>query len=146
MTFVRHFANNTEPTMSTIEVLFYQEADGTVPLLQWFKGLQAKALEKCLARLLRLEELGHELRRPEGDYLRDGMYELRASLEGMHYRMLYFFHGKLAAVVSHGIVKERTILPKEIDRAVARKKRFAADPKRHTFRPGGLRQWRPKER
>jgi hypothetical protein len=69
--------------------------------------LQAKALEKCLARLLRLEELGHELRRPEGDYLRDDIYELRASLHGVHYRMLYFFHGTTAAIVSHGLIKER---------------------------------------
>jgi len=68
--------------MPTTEVLFYQEEDGTVPLFQWFQELQVKALEKCLARLLRLEELGHELRRPEGDYLRDDIYELRASLQG----------------------------------------------------------------
>ena len=109
--------------MPATEVLFYQEEDGAVPLIQWFEGLAAKALEKCLARLLRLEELGHELRRPEGDYLRDGIYELRASLQGVHYRMLYFFHGRTAAVVSHGIVKERAVPPKEIDLAVARKKR-----------------------
>ena len=132
--------------MPTTEVLFYQEEDGTVPLVQWLEGLPAKALEKCLARLLRLEELGHELRRPEGDYLRDGIYELRASLQSVHYRMLYFFHGKTAAVVSHGIVKERAVPPKEIEAAVTRKKRFTANPKRHTFRPGGLRQWRPQEK
>jgi len=59
--------------MPATEVLFYQEEDGAVPLIQWLEELPAKALEKCLARLLRLEELGHELRRPEGDYLRDGI-------------------------------------------------------------------------
>lgn len=131
--------------MPTIEVLFYQEEDRTTPLLTWLEELPAKALEKCLARLVRLEELGHELRRPEGDYLRDGIYEVRASVQGVHYRMLYFFHGKAAAVVSHGIVKERAVPPKEIDVAVTRKQRFLAHPKRHTFRPGGLRQWRPQE-
>lgn len=107
--------------MPTTEVLFYQEEDGTVPLIQWLQGLQAKALEKCLARLLRLEELGHELRRPEGDYLRDDIYELRASLQGVHYRMLYFFHGTTAAIVSHGLVKERAVPPKEINLATDRK-------------------------
>ena len=131
--------------MPATEVLFYQEEDGAVPLIQWLEGLPAKALEKCLARLLRLEELGHELRRPEGYYLRDGIYELRASLQGVHYRLLYFFHGRTAAVVSHGIVKERAVPPTEIDLAVTRKKRFTANPKRHTFRPGGLRQWRSKK-
>ena len=53
--------------MPAIEVLFYQDKDGTIPPLEWFAGLPAKVLEKCLARLVRLEELGHELRRPEGD-------------------------------------------------------------------------------
>ena len=146
LTSVRNFANNPEEAMPTIEVLFYQEEDGTVPLIQWFQGLQAKALEKCLARLLRLEELGHELRRPEGDYLRDDIYELRASLQGVHYRMLYFFHGTAAAIVSQGLVKERVVPPREINLAVDRKKRFTANPKRHTFRPGGLRQWRPRKK
>ena len=126
-----------------IEVVFYQDEDGTAPLLEWFAGLPPKALEKCLARLVRLEELGHELRRPEGDYLRESIYELRASLQGVHYRMLYFFHGKKAAVVSHGIIKERVVPPQEIELAITRKHRFTAHPQRHTFRPGGVRQWHP---
>jgi phage-related protein len=81
----------------------------------------------------RLEELGSELRRPEADYLRDDIYELRASYQGIHYRMLYFFHGRMAVVVSHGIVKERAVPPREIDLAVRRKQAFHADPQRHTF-------------
>jgi hypothetical protein len=84
----------------------------------------------------RLRELGHELRRPEADSLRDGKYELRASLHGLNYRILYFFHGTLAAVVSHGIVEERAVPQKEIDRAIERKKLFAAHPARHQKREG----------
>ena len=80
-----------------------------------------------------MRELGHELRRPEADFLRDGIYELRVSLLGVHHRILYFFHGNAAAVVSHGLVKERVVPPKEIDRAIARKKRFEANPSRHTL-------------
>jgi phage-related protein len=53
-----------------------------------------------MVRLDRLEELGHELRRPEVAYLRDGIYEVRAKHGGVSYRMLYFFHGRTAAVVS----------------------------------------------
>jgi phage-related protein len=85
--------------------------------------------------LRRLEELGHELRRPEADVLRDGIYELRIGLQGLNYRILYFFHGKEAAVVSHGLIKERRVPPGEIDLAVERKKKFEAHPDRHTFRP-----------
>jgi len=90
-----------------------------------------KAQAKCRLRVERLRDLGHELRRPEADLLRDGIYELRASLHGVHYRVLYFFHGTVAAIVTHGIVKEDAVPPKEIDRALERKKRFAANPAKH---------------
>ena len=93
--------------------------------------LPVKVKAKCLLRVERLRELGHELRRPEADLLRDGIYELRASLQGVHYRILYFFHGAVAAVVAHGIVKESAVPPKEIDRAIERKKRFEANPAKH---------------
>ena len=70
--------------------------------------------------------------RPEADFLRDGVYELRVRHQGVNYRMLYFFHGQAAVILSHGLQKERAIPPREIDRAVDRKKRFARDPDRHT--------------
>lgn len=77
--------------------------------------------------------MGHELRRPEADFLRDGIDELRVSLQGVQYGILYFFHGAAAAVVSHGLIKERVVPPKEIDRAMIRKKQFTANPERHTY-------------
>jgi len=118
-----------------VKVVFYREDDGSVPLIDWLDGLPPKARDKCLAKLARLEEMGHELRRPEADYLRDGIYELRASYQGVHYRMLYFFHGRALAVVSHGVVKKDKVPSVEIDRAIVRKKRFEADPENHTFDP-----------
>jgi phage-related protein len=113
------------------KVILYCEEDGSCPFLEWIEQLPVKAQDKCLVRVERLRELGHELRRPEADLLRDGIYELRASLRGIHYRILYFFHGAVAAIVSHGIVKERAVPPKEIDRALERKKRFEANPAKH---------------
>jgi DNA-binding transcriptional regulator YiaG/putative component of toxin-antitoxin plasmid stabilization module len=97
-----------------MKVIFYREDDGTVPLLEWLDSLVVKAQDKCRLRIERLAEVGHGLRRPEADYLRDGVYELRVSLRGIQYRMLCFFSGNLAAVVSHGIVKERRVPPREI--------------------------------
>jgi hypothetical protein len=47
--------------------------------------------------------------------------------------MLCFFSGNLAAVVSHGIVKERRVPPREIAKVIERKRKFAQDPKRHTY-------------
>ena len=39
----------------------------------------------------------------------------------------------IAAVVSHGLVKERGGPPRKIDRAVEPKKQFETDPSRHTY-------------
>lgn len=66
--------------MPRTKVVFYREADGSVPVLEWFDGLPTKAQDKCRVRIQRLAELGHELRRPEADVLRDGIYELRVGL------------------------------------------------------------------
>jgi hypothetical protein len=48
-----------------VEVIFFREEDGTVPFVDWLAALPSAARAKCLVRLDRLEELGHELRRPE---------------------------------------------------------------------------------
>ena len=119
--------------MPKTTVILYCEEDGSCPFLEWIEKLPVKAQDKCLVRLERLCELGHELRRPEADLLRDGVYELRASLQGVNYRILYFFHGTVAAIVSHGITKERAVPPKEIERAMERRKRFEANPAKHSY-------------
>jgi len=118
-----------------VEVLYYQDDEGKVPMVGWLDEIPPRAVQKCLVRLARLESLGHELRRPEADYLRDGIYELRASYQGVHYRVLYFFHGRTAVVVSHGITKEQAVPPREIAIAIERKQQFDRDPKHHTFKP-----------
>lgn len=121
--------------MAATQILYFQEEDATVPMVRWLDDLHSKARQKCLARLERLEAMGHELRRPEADYLRDDIYELRASHQGVHYRMIYFFHGTAAIIVSHGLIKEREVPPREIDLAIRRKGQFEASPKRHAYRP-----------
>jgi phage-related protein len=119
-----------------IEVVFFREQDGTVPLVDWLARLPPPARAKCRVRLDRLEDLGHEIRRPEADYLRDGIYELRATHASVNYRMFYFFHGRIAAVVSHGLLKQRAAVPsKDIENAIKRKALFDAHPQRHTFIP-----------
>ena len=118
--------------MPTTKVVFYREDDGAVPLLDWLDTLPAKLQDKCSARIERLRQFGHELRRPVAAFLRNDVYELRVAHLGVSYRMLYFFHGKAATVVSHGLAKERRVPPKEIDTAIKRKKNFEADPLKHT--------------
>ncbi len=120
--------------MPKTRVILYCEEDGSAPFLEWFARVPSKAQDKCRIRIERLGELGHELRRPEVDYLRDGIYELRAALSGLHYRILYFFHGTAAVVISHGVVKEQEVPPQEMERALRRKARFESDPVKHTYK------------
>jgi hypothetical protein len=47
--------------------------------------------------------------------------------------MLYFFHGATAAIISHGLVKERLVPSSDIDAAIERLKKFSADPRKHTY-------------
>jgi phage-related protein len=119
--------------MPTSRVVIYREENGSVPFIDWFEKLPDNAQDKVLVRLERLRDLGHELRRPEADFLRDGIHELRATSRGVHYRVLYFFHGRVAAVVAHGLAKEQAVPDREINLAIRRKRLFEGDPLRHTF-------------
>ncbi len=123
--------------MPAILVVFFCEQDGTAPAYEALQSLlrsgDRKAFAKCYARIHRLAELGFELRRPEADYLRDGIYELRATHRRVHHRILYFFHGRRAAVLSHLITKEDRVPDTEIERAIRNKQKYEADPEKHTF-------------
>ena len=116
-----------------ITIVFFREEDQSTPFLDWFGDLPVKAKIQCRARLQLLADEGHLLRRPAADFLRDGIYELRARAGGINYRMLYFFHGREAVVISHGLLKQQAIVPPiEIERALRRKRAFTAEPARHT--------------
>ena len=122
--------------MPTTKLIFFREADGTAPVLEWLIQLRkenARAFAKCRVRLARLAEMGHELRRPEADYLRDDIYELRSRLGTVNYRVLYFFYGRNFAIVSQGFTKEAEVPNREIEQAVKRKLAFVASPSKHTY-------------
>ena len=116
-----------------ITVVSFREVDGRTPFRDWFHDLPLEAKIQCRARLQLLSDQGHLLRRPAADYLRDGVYELRAKARRLQYRMLYFFHGREAVVISHGIVKQEAVMPPiEIEHAIRRKAAYARNPVRHT--------------
>lgn len=122
--------------MPRTQLVFFKEDDGTVPVRDWLVKLQTRqrrAFAKCVVRIRRLAELGHELRRPEADLLRDGIYELRAREGRVNYRLLYFFHGRNVAVLTHALTKEDKVPKGEIDRAVERMAMFESDPARHSY-------------
>jgi len=77
--------------------------------------------------------LGHELRRPAADFLRDGIYELRAKQGHVQYRILYCFHGRNVAILIHALAKESAVPAVEIERALKRKREFEQAPEDHTY-------------
>ena len=120
--------------MPAVHVLLYKEDDGTIPILEWLDSLPGKVQDKCVARIKRLRDLGHELRRPEADYLRDGIYELRFRHQTVNYRVLYFFHGRSMVVLTNGLTKEKQVSPSEIDKTIALRKIFDSIPLSHIHR------------
>lgn len=122
--------------MPKTKVVFFRESEGSVPVLDWLAVLRRrneKAFAKCMVRVERLEEAGHELRRPEADILRDGIYELRAKQGRVQYRILYFFHGQNVAILAHSLTKEDEVPDIDIDRALKRKKLFERNPTEHMY-------------
>ena len=123
--------------MPRTKVLFYQEREDDSPVVEWLRKIRKKdpkGFLNCLAKVEQLQTFGYELRRPSADYLKDGIYELRAKHRNVQYRLLYFYHGENIAVIDHGIIKEQSAVPpKEIDRALNRKQKFEQNPTQHTF-------------
>ncbi|MEQ1632162.1 MAG: type II toxin-antitoxin system RelE/ParE family toxin [Planctomycetota bacterium] len=123
--------------MPKTSVYFYVDFDGRPPVLDWLEELRRttpKAFAKCAAIIERLEAEGHELRRPTADMLEDGIYELRAKVGTVNYRILYCFVGKNVAFLVHGLTKEAAIPPADLDRAKRRKADLEANPTRRTYK------------
>jgi phage-related protein len=125
--------------MPPVSLVFYRDDSETVPVRDWLVELRRRnqrAFAKLLVRLRRLAELGHELRRPEADYLRDGIYELRVREGRVNYRILYGFHNRQIAVLAHGLTKESNVPNVDIEKAIERMSRLNAKPDVHTDREG----------
>jgi hypothetical protein len=56
--------------MPPTRVVIYCDENGEAPFIAWLLSLPAVAQDKVRLRTARLAELGHEMRRPEADYLR----------------------------------------------------------------------------
>lgn len=123
--------------MPETQVVFYQETDGEVPVLEWLMQLlkqNRKGYANCVARIGQLATNGYDLRRPAVDYLTDGVYELRAKHIRVQYRILYFYSGQNVAILAHAITKEEEAVPAiDIQRALRRKHLFTENPEAHTY-------------
>jgi hypothetical protein len=101
--------------------MFYKEADGQVPVLEWLRALQRRdrrAAVACIARSNAWPPWGTKLRARRGR---------------VQYRILYFFHGQRLAVLAHALTKEGQVPPTDLERAIRRKAAFAQDPEKHSY-------------
>ena len=115
------------------KVLIFKDGKGNAPLIEWLKSQPAKARVKCIAKIERLGLMGHKLRRPDCDYLTEGIYELRARDGNVNYRILYGFVGQSIALLSHGCTKEKEVPVKEINKAVEDMAIFRKNPDNHSL-------------
>lgn len=119
------------------QVVFYQDENGTAPVLEWLKAMikkDRKGYANCVAKIRQLASTGYELRRPAADYLRNGIYELRAKHIHIQYRIPYFFDGQNIAILAHAITKDTDRVPiVDIERAIERKRQFEENPNVHTY-------------
>ena len=120
--------------MPKTDIRVYQDADGTAPLLDWLDSLPNKAKDKCGAVIGRLADFGNQLRRPDCDYLANGIYELRARAGNVNYRIFYSFAGKQIVLLSHGCTKEKKVPTEEIKRAIENLRNYKENPKTHTYK------------
>jgi phage-related protein len=120
------------------QVVFYQDENGTAPVLEWLKAMikkDRKGYANCVAKIRQLASTGYELRRPTADYLRNGIYELRAKHIHVQYRILYFFDGQNIAILAHAITKDTDQVPSaDIDKAIRRKHLFKKNSTIHTYK------------
>ena len=120
-------------------ILRFQDASGVVPFDEWLGTFRRPgntqnldAARKLAAAVTRLAAERHALRRPTSAPLRDGLYELRVEIRHVNYRALYSFAGAGVAVLVHGCTKEGEVAKSDLDRAVARRLAYEADPRLHT--------------
>jgi len=122
-----------EVRMPKTKIIIYQESDETAPLLDWLDSLPDRAKDKCGAVIERLGDFGNQLRRPDCDYLSNGIYELRAKAGNVNYRVFYSFVGKQIVLLSHGCTKEKKVPKKEMNRAARNLAQYKQNPQKHTF-------------
>ena len=101
-----------------MEIKFYEDQVGRVPVREFLDGLDIKMRQKMLRSIQALQEMGTALRMPLSESLGDGIFELRAKVGTNISRVMYFFVIGNRAVLTHGFIKKtQKTPPRELQRA-----------------------------
>lgn len=101
-----------------MEIKFYEDTAGRVPVIEFLDSLDIKMRQKMLRSIQALQDMGISLRMPLSESLDDGIFELRAKTGTNISRVMYFFVVGDRAVLTHGFIKKtQKTPPREIERA-----------------------------
>ena len=93
-----------------MEIKFYEDTAGRVPVIEFLDSLDIKMRQKMLRSIQALQDMGISLRMP--------FFELRAKTGTNISRVMYFFVVGDRAVLTHGFIKKtQKTPPREIERA-----------------------------
>ncbi|MBR0282780.1 MAG: type II toxin-antitoxin system RelE/ParE family toxin [Oscillibacter sp.] len=113
--------------MERFKVVFYEKEDGSRPAYDFINTLSDKMRAKIYKAASLLEVEGAQTRMPYSEYLKDGIFQIRAQQEGNITRVLYFFTVGKLVILTNGFTKKTNRTPSaEIERA----KRYRADYER----------------
>lgn len=101
-----------------MEIKFYEDTVGRVPVIEFLDSLDIKMRQKMLRSIQALQDMGISLRMPLSKSLDDGIFELRAKTGTNISRVMYFFVVGDRAVLTHGFIKKtQKTPPREIEHA-----------------------------
>ncbi|MCL2593696.1 MAG: type II toxin-antitoxin system RelE/ParE family toxin, partial [Defluviitaleaceae bacterium] len=107
----------------------YERLDGSMPVQEFIQALQHKQQAKIAREIDLLEKFGSELHFPHVDTIKGdkykGLWELRIEFASNIFRIFFFLHKGINAVLLHGIIKKSQKTPKkELDVALERMKEY----------------------
>jgi phage-related protein len=107
------------------EIIFYKDVEGFCPVDEFLETLSEKDKTEINAWIDFLGNVGFDARRPQVDYLRDGIHELRVKLSRGGSRTLYFFCYNDYIVLTNTFYKRTDKIPdSEITKALKYKQDF----------------------
>lgn len=105
--------------MKKYTIEFYGKDDGAEPAREFIESLDAKMIAKIIRVTELLERNGPLVRMPYSEYLRDGIFEIRAKQGSDIVRVLYFFVSGSKIILTNGFVKKSQKTPgTEIEKAI----------------------------
>jgi phage-related protein len=108
-----------------LDCRFYRSATGAEPVREWLRSLP-QAISGAIGRDVMAVQWRWPVSRPLVGSFGGGLYEVRTSLDGNIYRVLFCVEGG-AMILLHGFQKKTQQTPqREIDLALARRKEGAS--------------------